>query len=160
VAEVTVSRADVGDGELELSACAMCGLRFDPAEHTGCASCPVQSGCSLACCPACGYSFVDPERSSVVRLGARLTSRFRRRAASESGQSTLGDVARGHSARVADLEGLPLRPREQLQAYGLAPGRLVEVLQTKPVTVVRVEHVDIAFESSLARGIRVEHADA
>lgn len=149
-----------GGAEPRLSTCAMCGLRFDPAEHVGCASCPMQGGCALACCPACGYSFVDPSTSSVLRLSARLSSRLRRRAAAvKADAGTLRAVGPGGRARVAGLDGLPLGPREQLEAYGLAPGRDVVVLQTAPVTVVRVEHVEIAFESSLARRIRVEPTD-
>ncbi|MBI5311127.1 MAG: ferrous iron transport protein A [Actinobacteria bacterium] len=43
--------------------------------------------------------------------------------------------------------------RERLQAYGIAPGREIEVVQQSPVTVVRVDHVELAFESSIAREI-------
>lgn len=45
-----------------------------------------------------------------------------------------------------------------MQAYGVAPGRWVKVVQQSPVTVVRVEHLDLAFELDIARGIRVEAA--
>lgn len=48
--------------------------------------------------------------------------------------------------------------RERLQAYGVAPGRELEVIQQSPVTVVRVDHVELAFERSIARGIVVEPA--
>ena len=46
--------------------------------------------------------------------------------------------------------------REQLQAYGIAPGREIQVIQQSPVTVVRVDHVELAFESSIAREIVIE----
>lgn len=46
----------------------------------------------------------------------------------------------------------PLR----LQAYGLAPGRTVRVLQQVPVTVVQAEHTELALEDQLAAQVRVE----
>lgn len=147
-------------GEARLSACAMCGLRFDPSEHTACEACPIRNGCALACCPACGYSFVAPSSSSVIRLGARISSQLRRRKAGRgSERGTLHAVLPGERARIAGVEDLPAGQQEQLLAYGVAPGTSVEVLQSRPVTVVRVEHVEIAFESALARKIRVEPTD-
>lgn len=56
---------------------------------------------------------------------------------------------------ISSLDGLPPERREQLLAYGLGPGRVVEVLQTKPVTVVRIEHTELAFESALGAAIEV-----
>ena len=48
--------------------CSMCGHHFNPAEHIACAACPLQGGCQLVCCPACGYEMVDPSRSGLARL--------------------------------------------------------------------------------------------
>lgn len=45
--------------------------------------------------------------------------------------------------------------RRRLQGYGIAPGRELEVVQQSPVTVVRVDHVELALERSVARGIEV-----
>jgi Fe2+ transport system protein FeoA len=45
--------------------------------------------------------------------------------------------------------------RERLQAYGVSPGSEIEVVQQSPVTVVRVDHVELAFERSVARDIIV-----
>lgn len=71
---------------------------------------------------------------------------------------TLADVPPGSRARIDTLDGLSASRCHQLQAYGLAPGRWVKVVQQSPVTVVRIEHLDLAFESDIARGIRVEAA--
>jgi Fe2+ transport system protein FeoA len=60
--------------------------------------------------------------------------------------------------RIEALDGLSEGRCHQMQAYGLAPGRSVKVVQQSPVTVVRVEHLDLAFESDIARGIHVEAA--
>jgi Fe2+ transport system protein FeoA len=43
----------------------------------------------------------------------------------------------------------------QLSAYGLAPGYRVRVVQHKPVTIVQVEHLELALETELARGVQV-----
>lgn len=45
--------------------------------------------------------------------------------------------------------------RERLQAYGIAPGRDLDVIQQSPVTVVRVDHVELAFERVVAQDIIV-----
>jgi uncharacterized protein (DUF2225 family) len=46
--------------------CPLCAHRFDPEEHAACSSCPLQRGCSLVCCPACGYSMINPDRSKFI----------------------------------------------------------------------------------------------
>jgi rubredoxin len=46
----------------------MCGHVFEPAEHTACASCPLQKGCQLVRCPVCGFEMVDPQQSVLARL--------------------------------------------------------------------------------------------
>jgi Fe2+ transport system protein FeoA len=134
--------------------CALCGHRFDPHAASICASCPLGKGCSLACCPNCGYGAPDPGRSLVLRLAARATTALaRRRRPPAVPGATLAQAAPGSRVTIASLEQVPLAQRTQLLAYGVAPGRDVEVLQTSPVTVVRVEHAELAFETALGRSI-------
>ena len=45
--------------------------------------------------------------------------------------------------------------QEQIIAYGLAPGRIVTVLQQRPMTLVMVDEVELAIEGSVAREIWV-----
>lgn len=45
--------------------------------------------------------------------------------------------------------------REQILAYGLAPGRPVTVLQQQPMTLVMVDEVELALEDSVARHVWV-----
>jgi Fe2+ transport system protein FeoA len=71
------------------------------------------------------------------------------------GSTRLPDVPPGEVARVVEIDASASRWRERLQAYGLAPGREVEVIQHAPVTVVRVERVELAFEAGVARAIVV-----
>jgi Fe2+ transport system protein FeoA len=76
------------------------------------------------------------------------------------GSTRLLDVPPGGVARVVEIDASACGWRERLHAYGLAPGREVEVVQHAPVTVVRVEHVELAFEASIARAVVVSAAGA
>ena len=139
--------------------CALCGHRFDPQATNVCASCPLGRGCSLACCPNCGYSAPDPGRSTVVRLAARAAAVLAgRRGVHADSPTTLAQVAPGSRATIETLEEVPVRQREQLLAYGIAPGRVVDVLQIRPVTIVRIEHAELAFETTLSRAIGIAAA--
>jgi len=40
--------------------------------------------------------------------------------------------------------------RERLLAYGLIPGQHIRVLAQKPVTVLQIEHTELALEKVLA----------
>lgn len=133
--------------------CALCGHRFTPHNHTGCPSCPMGNGCATVCCPACGYSTIDPSRSSLVRLGHWLRGGKR---TENTPAMTLNDIAPGSHAQIAGFTAdLSSRQREHLQAYGLVEGRTVRVLQHSPATVVRVEHLELALEADLAGKIKV-----
>jgi Fe2+ transport system protein FeoA len=70
--------------------------------------------------------------------------------------NTLADVLPGEGAKLTGFAPeLPSERWAHLQAYGLVPGRYVRVLQHNPVTVVQVEHCEIALEGELAAQIRV-----
>ena len=141
--------------------CAMCGHRFDPQEASICASCPLGKGCSLVCCPSCGYSAPDPARSTLVRLAARAAAGFAggRRVPAGPG-ATLAQAAPGSRVTIETLEQVPVRERDQLLAYGIAPGHVVDVLQIRPVTIVRVEHAELAFETTLGHAIGIAASPA
>ncbi len=139
--------------------CPICAFVFDPGANASCPTCPLNSGCTLVCCPNCGHDTVDPTRSTAVQLGARIGRLLRggsRREPKHAVARTLAEVSPGERAIVAGLDGLEHHHREHLQAYGLVPGRPVHVIQHAPVTVVQVEHTEVAFEFPLARGIAVE----
>ncbi len=62
-----------------MTTCPLCGVGFDP-EGQGCRpSCPMAKGCSVVCCPACGYSF--PQETGVARGLRRLIDRIKERRA-------------------------------------------------------------------------------
>jgi rubredoxin len=52
--------------------CPLCGFEFDPTVARVCSRCPVQFGCTLICCPNCGYQMVDVEASRLGRWLERL----------------------------------------------------------------------------------------
>jgi hypothetical protein len=58
--------------------CPMCAA---PAAdmHEACAGCPLARGCTVMCCPRCGYQFV--ERSATIHLLLTLWGSVRRRVA-------------------------------------------------------------------------------
>ena len=56
--------------------CPMCGQRFDPDANSACTACPLHAGCSLVCCPHCGYETIDTRRSRLVGWAAALTRKL------------------------------------------------------------------------------------
>jgi Fe2+ transport system protein FeoA len=75
-------------------------------------------------------------------------------------QATLADIHPGEGAQLMGFApGLPQELGAHLQAYGLVPGRYVRVLQHTPVTVVQVEHCEIALEDDLACQICVAYVN-
>jgi Fe2+ transport system protein FeoA len=46
--------------------------------------------------------------------------------------------------------------RAHLQAYGVIPGYEVRVVQHKPVTVVQIEHTELALEAGVAGQVWLE----
>ncbi|MHB1144502.1 MAG: FeoA family protein [Thiobacillus sp.] len=68
----------------------------------------------------------------------------------------LGFLLPGVRARVDALdEAIDPTQREQLVAYGLAPGRPLVVLQQRPMTLVMIDEVELALEDSVARHVWV-----
>jgi Fe2+ transport system protein FeoA len=71
--------------------------------------------------------------------------------------TTLADVTPGSTAKIRGFCGKISGERcSHLQAYGLVPGNLVKVLQHSPVTVVQIDHTELAMEVDLACEIQVE----
>ncbi len=138
--------------------CPMCGAAFDASVHNACAACPMSGHCTLACCPECGYTTVDVERSAPARLLNRLLAAPRRtkRLAPES---ILG-VRPGESVDVtAFAQAMTPEQVALLRTYGIDLGRAVTVMQHRPMTVIQVDHTEVALESELAALILV-HAQA
>ncbi len=69
---------------------------------------------------------------------------------------TLAQVASGKVAQIAGFDKLSPAHKQHLQAYGLLPGRTVQVIAQKPVTIVLIEQTELAFESEIAGQVLVE----
>jgi len=66
------------------------------------------------------------------------------------------DLKPGQTARVTAFGEIPASQLAALQAYGVLPGRSLVVLQQNPLTIVRVEWTELAFEAGVARQVIVE----
>ncbi len=61
--------------DARLERCPLCGHAFE-AEGQGCRpSCPMAKGCSVVCCPSCGYSF--PQERGLAGGLRRLLDRLK-----------------------------------------------------------------------------------
>ena len=145
---------------VQLLTCPLCGHRFEAAGHVACKSCPLQSGCQVVCCPACGYQTVDPHKSLFGRLAQTLFNSFRLPGGASRLDRvglTLADVPPGWRARVAGFTDRVSPDRQaRLQAYGLIQNYWVRVVQHSPVTVVRLDNTELALETELAGEIQVQ----
>ncbi|MBI5311126.1 MAG: hypothetical protein HZB14_08930 [Actinobacteria bacterium] len=61
-----------------MSVCGLCGHRYAESAHSGCASCPMNDGCLMTCCPSCGYSAPDPRNSRLLAASRALAKTLRR----------------------------------------------------------------------------------
>jgi len=69
----------------------------------------------------------------------------------------LTELSPGAYARMIDFDPEILSEHKALlQAYGLIPGYALRLQQQKPVTVIQVDHTELAFEYELAKEIFVE----
>ncbi len=135
-------------------ACPLCGTEFDPSSDRSCESCPMAGSCTLTCCPRCGYTTVDVSRSRWARgLDSLLNAPRKLKQKAPDSVLSLGP---GESAQVASFaDGLTHEQITQLRAYGLDVGRRVRIVQHRPVTVLGVDHTEVALDSDVAAGILV-----
>ena len=145
--------------------CPLCGFEFDPVtldcRETGCPLAQVQ-GCSIICCPNCGYQMPDKRDSVLAGLIERLQAHFTRRgAAAEAhpGQLSVRDLKPGQSAVVTELAFSDADRLDQLCAFGLAPGCTVQLDQTEPVVILRIGGTTLSLDSQIAGGIVVSREE-
>ena len=144
-----------------LTICTLCGHKFQPESRQDCASCPVQPDCNIICCPSCGFSDVDPGKSKIVKwITSNLINSTDKKGSKEidvePATLTIADLSPGMEARIVSLQGVHELRREQLMAYGLAPGGCVQVLQHNPATILIVDHMELAVEDDVASRITVD----
>jgi hypothetical protein len=70
---------------------------------------------------------------------------------------SLADIPPGGRAEVIGFaDDFPEDRKVYLQAYGLVLNHEVSVVQHSPVTIIRVDNIELALENDLARGIKVK----
>ena len=141
--------------------CPLCGYEFDPAV-LDCreAGCPLAelTGCTLICCPNCGYQMPDKHGSALAGLLERLQERFARRAhepSSEARALSIRELRPGQSAVVTELRFTDRDRLDQLCTFGLAPGCSVQLEQTQPVVILRIGGTTLSVDYEVADGILV-----
>jgi Fe2+ transport system protein FeoA len=140
--------------------CPLFGSAVEPDAKTACAACPLHTGCTLVCCPTCGYTVINPERTrlagALIRLSRVLRQHIPTAASLSNGQCSLADAPVGIDLRIIARDGLAQEYSAWLQAYGVQPGHSVRVLQQRPVTVVRAGQDELALEPAIAQMVRVQ----
>lgn len=70
--------------------------------------------------------------------------------------ATLRSARPGSLTRIAGFTaGTASELRERLLAYGLIPGQTLSVIAQKPVTLVQIEHTELALEDILAACVEI-----
>lgn len=73
-----------------------------------------------------------------------------------SAPTTLRSARPGAPVRIAGFaEGTAGDLRERLLAFGLIPGQTLRVLAQKPLTVIQIEHTELALEDVLAACVEI-----
>lgn len=152
---------------MSLITCPMCAFEFDPAGYSACSSCPLQPGCQLVCCPNCGYELVDVRASKLANAAQVLMSRLQlmkkevsmdgRTGENGAAPTTLANAQPGVLVSVLGFSNRLSDARQaHLLAYGLTLGQKLRVLQHSPVTIVQIDHTELALERQLAEWIEVQ----
>lgn len=114
----------------------------------------------MVCCPTCGYTVINPERTRLAGAVLRLTRALRQHIPAAkslaSGPHSLADAPVGIDLRIIACDGLAQEYSAWLQAYGVQPGHSIRVLQQQPVTVVRAGQDELALEPAIAQMIQVQ----
>ena len=90
------------------------------------------------------------------RVSDRSAIEPARKTTLESLPKTLAQVKPGSRVQIQDfLEGLSHTRQAHLQSYGVIPGNWVTVIQHSPVTIIEVDHLELALERELAERISI-----
>jgi Fe2+ transport system protein FeoA len=124
--------------------------------------------CSLICCPNCGYQVVDESKSIVAKVLHRLWPKSGGRPAQPdqlpkiksepTGAPTipLNHVPAGRVVEVKYLAALSAQRLAQLSLLGLTLGTKLEVLQHRPVPIIRLGETELALSKEILGQIWVQ----
>jgi Fe2+ transport system protein FeoA len=168
---------------IENLTCPVCGYQYESGPEGACGPCPLHSDCAMACCPACGHTTINTEKSAVVNLFRKLFKSGGKVEQAKTNQpltvhvrqdqsdlassinepvlikedvKTLDDVIPGETIKIDGFAtALSLQHQLRLQAFGVEPGQSLSIIQQHPVTIVKVGHTELAVEHYLAHQIYV-----
>ena len=70
--------------------------------------------------------------------------------------ANLSQARPGQIVKISGFGKLNPAQLQHLQAYGLLPGRTVQVLAQHPVTIILLEQTELAFESQVSCQVFIE----
>ena len=145
--------------------CQLCSYEFDSTGMACHTECPMGSHCNLICCPNCGYQVVDQSKSSFAKLFRRWWPASaaeekpvrRERKYGQSGEPLvpLTHIPTGKKVEIGSTEGMPPARLTKLSVFGLIPGGQVEVLQRRPVPVIRIDETELTLSEEILEQIWV-----
>ncbi len=162
--------------------CPVCGYQYESGPEGACGPCPLHSDCAMACCPACGHTTINTQKSRLVQWFEKLFTTHRRdsrkyvlpRLTVHVREEEIAFIPQKENLRVPDdartldqvppgeviqidkfSPGLSLLHQLRLQAFGVEPGQALSIIQQHPVTIVQVDRTELAVERYLAHQIYV-----
>ena len=143
--------------------CQLCGSDFDTSDASCHVGCPLSVGCSLVCCPHCGYQVPEPSNSRAlaglrrIRDGvARALRGARPRTIDPASDIPLTSLRAGQHAAVVAVDDASPRWLHRLSSFGIVAGTPVQLVQSRPTPIVRVGQTELALDRQIARSIRVQ----
>ena len=139
--------------------CPLCSHEFNTTASACHPGCPLGSHCNLICCPNCGYQMVDESKSRFANFLRRLWApsgrpkdleRLQRDLpAGELATVPLTHISVGTVVEVHRLADMSPKRLTRLSAFGLVPGSRVEILQSRPVPVIRIGETELALSQEI-----------
>lgn len=139
-----------------MTTCPLCGYDFD-ANALSCreAGCPLAElqGCVMICCPNCGYQMPDERQSKLAGL---LRGLQKAPPAARPVTRPVCALKQGQSATVVALRFDDAGVMDRLCAYGIAPGSVIQLEQTRPAVILKIGETVLSVDQGIAEGILVE----
>ncbi len=143
--------------------CPLCGYEFDENSMQCHTSCPMNAGCSMMCCPQCGYQMVDETKTRAAGWLRRLLSGRQKanaapialsaESAMAPGVRRLTELKLGQSGEVVAIETRQASRLDRLSALGVVPGSAVMLLQRAPAFILRVGETELTVDEQIAQEI-------
>ncbi len=138
--------------------CSLCGFKFkEETAQKACCKCPWAKGCSLICCPQCGFEMpLEPAWCASFKMFFKklgLKKKYSQQSLPEN--RSLLSLANGQKAKVISLDTEDQEKLLKLMAIGIFPGRDITLIQKFPSYVFQLGHSQFAIDQELAKIIFV-----